>query len=592
MILNATIRLLVFFILVTNICTYRIRRDDDTKWTLRVLHTNDMHARFEETSALSGRCLPEEARANKCYGGFARIATLVRQARNSGVPTLFLNAGDTFYESVWFTVHKWKIASKFLNLLKPDAISLGNHEFDDGPPDLVSFIKYAKYPIVTCNLDLSKEFALAAANLKKSVVLDVKGKKIGIIGYLTPTTPSISDGGKVIFLDEIEPIRQEVKKLQAQGVDILIALGHSGFNTDKRIAAEVDGLDLVIGGHTNTFLYTGKQPDIEVPDGVYPTVVTQKSGRKVYVVQAYAYTKYLGDLTIDFDSKGEIQKIMGNPILVDSSIAQAQDILDELDKWRPAIDNLTHTEVGYTKVFLLGNYRECRRRECNLGNLIADSMVEYNANKYHNIDGWTDAAIALLNGAFIRTSINKPPDFPITMSDVLAILPFNSVIGKINITGKQLLEALEFNVYTLEYNDTTNLEPRFMQLSGIKVVYNLFKPPGSRVVSVRVLCAKCRVPVYEKLKMNQIYTAIVPKTLGTGGIGFNMFKGLKWISLDITADQVLAKYLKHRSPVYVAEEGRIKYENIREISTSSSSNVYLSRGLLSLILFHLFFLLN
>ena len=200
--------------------------------------------------------------------------------------------------------------------------SLGNHEFDDGVEGLIPFIQNASFPIVTSNLDLSKQPNLAATKLQNSTILTVNGTKIGVIGYLTPDTKIISTTEEVIFLDEVESIRREVKELKSQGVNILIAVGHSGFEMDKKIAREVEDIDIVIGGHTNTFLYNGKQPDIEVPEGLYPTEIVQKSGRKVYVVQAYAYTKYLGNFTVIFDSKGEVTDIVGNPILVNSSIEQ------------------------------------------------------------------------------------------------------------------------------------------------------------------------------------------------------------------------------------------------------------------------------
>jgi len=150
----------------------------------------------------------------------------------------------------------------------------------------------------------------------------VSGKKIGIIGYLTPETEVLSSSENVIFKDEVQSIREEVEKLKEQGVNIFIALGHSGFETDKRIAREVEDIDLVIGGHTNTFLYHGSPPDVEIPEGLYPTEVVQKSGRKAYVVQAYAYTKYLGNFTATFNARGEITHIQGNPILVDASVKE------------------------------------------------------------------------------------------------------------------------------------------------------------------------------------------------------------------------------------------------------------------------------
>lgn len=98
---------------------------------------------------------------------------------------------------------------------------------------------------------------------------------------------------------------EEAQTLKNKGVNIILALGHSGFDVDKTIAKNCPLIDAVIGGHTNTFLYNGEQPDFEKIDGPYPTIITQASGKQVPVVQAYAYTKYLGELrlTVNFISK-------------------------------------------------------------------------------------------------------------------------------------------------------------------------------------------------------------------------------------------------------------------------------------------------
>lgn len=91
----------------------------------------------------------------------------------------------------------------------------------------------------------------------------------------------------------------EASKLKAQGVDILIALGHSGIIKDRELAAGCPDIDLVIGGHSHTFLFSGEQPNIEKPEDKYPVMVTQTSGKVVPVVQAYAFTKYLGFLDLE-----------------------------------------------------------------------------------------------------------------------------------------------------------------------------------------------------------------------------------------------------------------------------------------------------
>lgn len=108
---------------------------------------------------------------------------------------------------------------------------------------------------------------------------------------------------------------EEAEALRNKGVNIIIALGHSGYQADKDIAKNCPLVDIVIGGHSNTFLYTGEQPDAEKIDGPYPTVIEQPSGKQVPVVQAYAFTKYLGELelSVSFIAKVAIWNVPNGP---------------------------------------------------------------------------------------------------------------------------------------------------------------------------------------------------------------------------------------------------------------------------------------
>lgn len=441
---------------------------------------------------------------------------------------------------------------------------------------LIPFIQNATFPIVTSNLNLSKQPNLAATKLLNSTILTVNGVKIGIIGYLTPDTRIISRTDNVIFLDEVQSIRREAKELKHKGVNVLIAVGHSGFKTDKRIAREVEDIDIVIGGHTNTFLYNGKQPDREIPEGLYPTEVTQKSGRKVYVVQAFAYTKYLGNFTVTFNDKGEVSNISGNPILVDSSIEQAEDILHELEHMRRNIDNISETIVGKTRVLLEGDSKVCRQKECNLGNLITDAMIDYNAGEYADQNSWTDAAIALHNSGSIRTSITRANDDKVTMGDILSVLPFQNTIVKASLTGEILLSVLEWSVYNLEKNNSANLGGAFLQISGLQVIYDLSQPKNSRIVSAKVLCASCNIPTYSKLEKNQSYNVLLTDFMQSGGDGYSMLKNLQTQPLGITTSDILIEYLKKHSPVHPAIEWRITYLNDQIMHTynNSSNSIY------------------
>ena len=141
--------------------------------------------------------------------------------------------------------------------------------------------------------------------------------------------------------------------MKRNGVKIFIALGHSGFEVDKRIAQAVPLIDVVVGGHTNTFLYNGDATSIEKPKGSYPHHIIQpRSQKMVPVVQAYAYTKYLGDLQLVFNKFGELQipssGIGGNPILLDQSMPEDQSVLKALEPYKKKIDALSKGSLVYS----------------------------------------------------------------------------------------------------------------------------------------------------------------------------------------------------------------------------------------------------
>lgn len=158
----------------------------------------------------------------------------------------------------------------------------------------------------------------------------------------------------------------------------------------------------------------------------------------------------------------------------------------------------------------------CRFNECNLGNFIADSMVISYANRYRG-SSWTDASIAFIQGGGIRAG--KTPG-NVTVYELTSMLPYNTGLMVISVTGNELVLALERSVerYSLE---TGNGE--FLQMSGVHVTYNLSKPSGSRVESVQTLCTECSVPRFFDLDKSRTYKVIISSFLNEGGDGFDMF---------------------------------------------------------------------
>lgn len=545
---------------------------------LLILHNNDMHAKFEEVTPKANKC--DDVERNKtCVGGFARLAHEVRRYREEGEKeqgrhVLFLNAGDTFVGSDWYVVHKWKICADFLNALKPDVASLGNHEFDEGIEGLVPFLKEVKFPIVAANIDVSNEPSLES--VKKSVVLNVNGTKVGIVGYLTQETSSISNSGRLNISDEISALKAETERLDREGIKVIIALGHSGFTKDCQIAKEVPLVDVVIGGHSNTFLWNGPRVSLEEPLGPYPIVVEQSSGKKVPVVQAYAFTLYLGRLNLTFDENGDLKEFGGQPEFIGADVHQDEDLLELLDKYRPEVMAINREVIGKSKVYLDGF---CRLSECNFGNLITDAMVYYSA--YHNGNDnkrWTNASVAIYNSGNIRNSINITyTNGTVTKGELMAALPFPNVVTYVRVRGHVLREILEHSVH--DYN--TNLyKAEFLQVSGLRVHLDLNREVGQRVTSLQVRCSECVVPTYYPLRHNETYTVIMTEYILNGGDGFNMIKdnAEDIIELDLSVYHLIEWYFSKQSPVFPEVQGRIRLVKNHDNSAANtpSFNLYVT----------------
>lgn len=527
-----------------------------TAWDLVLLHTNDVHARVEETSKNSGTC----GESGECFAGVARRATMVKRIRNAEKNVLLLDAGDQFQGTVWFNFYKGAEAAHFMNKLHYDAMVFGNHEFDNGLDGLMKpFLQQIQCPIVSANIKTDKTLAPTFGKYYQPYkILNVSSERVGVVGYTSRETPALSKPGPHLqFEDEVKALQLEVDKLQTLGVNKIIALGHSGFTVDKEIAKKVRGVDVVIGGHTNTFLYTGPQPSNEVPAGPYPFMVTSEDGQQVPVVQAYAFGKYLGRLDVTFDEAGKVLRAEGNPILLNSSIPQDPDILAEVEEWKKKMGDYSAQVVGKTLVFLNGSTEECRFRECNLGNLICDAMFD---NTIGFKDGlqWNHVSACIFNGGGVRSSIDeRTRNGSITMEDLIAVLPFGGTFDLVVLKGSTLRKAFEHSVR--RYGQSTG---EFLQVSGFQVEFDLSKPPDHRVKTLNILCTNCRVPHYEPVQDQLLYKVVLPSFMVSGGDGFSMIKEemLKHNSGDLDISTV-SNYIKQRKQVYPYVEGRIKIYN-------------------------------
>ncbi|KAK7108614.1 hypothetical protein V1264_016316 [Littorina saxatilis] len=533
------------------------------------LHTNDVHARYEQYNKYGSSCTESDASQGQCFGGYARLAAAIKSLRAQNPDSLLLDGGDQYQGTLYFYKYGGNITSHFMNWVGYDVMTIGNHEFDREIEGLVSFLKAVNFSVVSANIDTSLEPDVTGL-FRKSVVRTVAGRSVGIIGYTTEDTPFITSSGKLVFNSVTDSVTAEVQRLLRSGTEIIIAVGHAGFTVDKQVA-NIPGVDIVIGGHSNTFLYTGDPPSQEVPLGDYPHVVTRDDGTRGLVVQCYTMGKYLCVLSVTFSDAGDVIAYSGSPMLMNASVEQDLETMAELAPWKQGVANMTDTVVGRTLVNLEGDFTVCRARECNLGNVVADSMVFQNLRHPDELH-WNDVSIALANGGAVRSSIGKGE---ITIADVISVLPFGNTIDAITLKGRHLRAALEHSVARLDPCLTENLFGGFLQVSGMRVRYNLTNPVGQRVVSVEVLCTKCHVPEFTTLDPDETYKLIVSSFIAKGGDGYSVIRDnlIEHHLLGDLDSDVLTEYVKAVSPIYKGIEGRIEFVDNSDVCDPISASV-------------------
>ncbi|XP_035217961.1 snake venom 5'-nucleotidase-like [Stegodyphus dumicola] len=541
-------------------------------FNLTILHNNDVHSHFVEFNTNAGRCTEKLATEKECYGGFARQVTMVKKVRANEENVLLLNAGDFYQGTVWYTLHRWRVVADLVNQLNLDAMSLGNHEFDDGLEGLLPFLENVNTTVLACNVNATKvpEFGEL---IRPSIVIDVAGEKIGVIGYLTPDTKFLSSPGDLEFEDEVQCIKREAEKLtRVENLTKIIAVGHSGFKVDQMIAREVPEVDIVIGGHTNTFLYTGKKPSVEEPQGPYPVVVEREDGSLALVVQDFAFGKYMGYLQVEFDNQGRIQNWGGNPMLLNASVPEDLETLELLKPYEEDVALRSKWTIGKTNVLLQGGASVCRMGECNIGNLITDGCLDY-IIKNPTEKGWSFVAVAIWNSGAIRSSIDERiNEGNITLEDVLAVAPFGNTLDIVTLKGKHLREILEHSVKNYDA-DGTDTAGAFLQVSGLRLTYDVSKPPGSRLIEASIRCADCRVPHFEPLNDEGIYTVAMNSFIVKGGDGYDMIEknAISHKPTDIVDIDILIKYAEKYSPITTGLEDRISLISSKNIPKESRS---------------------
>jgi 5'-nucleotidase len=280
-----------------------------TSKRILILHTNDTHARidpFPEGSGYEG------------LGGAARRASLIKRLKTSaGGTTLLLDAGDVFQGTPYFNFYGGALDFQLMSEMGYDASTIGNHEFDNGVDGFAKVAGHAKFPFIISNYDFGD--TPMAPFTRANLVKWVNGIKVGIFGlgvaFENLVLPQLHEG--VSWLDPVRKSEQMVRVLKhGDDCDVVICLSHLGYSyhdgrvSDRVIAQHVDGIDLIIGGHTHTFLDK-------------PEVFDKSDGRSTIVTQVGFAGIVLGSITLEFDRNNRLTGSYAANTRIDEDISTA-----------------------------------------------------------------------------------------------------------------------------------------------------------------------------------------------------------------------------------------------------------------------------
>ncbi|KAK0105754.1 hypothetical protein ONS95_004273 [Cadophora gregata] len=504
--------------------------DSEGNYNISFYHINDVHAHLDEFRASGTDC------TNKtlgCFGGYARVKTVIEESRKGHNDSLFLNVGDEFQGTLFYSYYGGEKIAETLNQMGFDGMTLGNHEFDGGPDKLGAFLENLTFPIISANIQSNN--SILNATIKPFHIYPQY--ELAVIGVTTEDTPSISSSGPgTTFSNAIEAVQRTIDLIKSTtNITRIAAITHIGYEEDQKLAEATTGLQLIMGGHSHTPLgnFTGAA-------GAYPTIKTNKDGDEVFIVTATGWGEYLGYIDVTYDPSGKILAYHGAPIHLTNATEQDPELQAQIQSWRGPFEAFAAEEVGVSNVEL--DQSTCRRSECLLGQFMADAMLSYRLNQSNTAD------FALINSGGVRATIDAGP---ITRGEVLTSFPFGNAIVEIEIGGDELWKTLE-GVYTgiNQYNNKSVTS--IIQVSdGIEITYNSEANNGSKLVSLNV--------GGEALDREETYNVVTLDFLAGGGD--NIFQKKTTFSILDTQDEVLTGYIESQSPVNITLASRIMNAN-------------------------------
>ncbi|MBI5838337.1 MAG: bifunctional metallophosphatase/5'-nucleotidase [Candidatus Eisenbacteria bacterium] len=477
------------------------------------LHTNDTHSHLDVFDNF------HRGQHHPGTGGVAKRATLVKAIRAEGAPVVLLDAGDVFQGTPFFNFYHGRMDYDAMNRLGYAVGTLGNHDLDDGYAHFRKLRGLRNFPVISANVDAPDSAGGSPIQICPSdTILLVGAHKIGLFGITTERLLEIVSRSRNPGLrvrPAIPAAREEVRRLRSAGVDIVVAMSHLGFDEDKVLADSVQGIDLVIGGHSHSFLSK-------------LTLVHKEGAANGWggtgIVQTGSYGINLGRLDVDFDGATPTA-VAYRLIPVDSAVVEDPEMVAWMQPYKAGVDSAVSIVVGEAAADF-SNSAE-RKGETTLGNLVAEVLRQY-----------TGADVGLQNSGGIRTSL---PKGPIRAGDIYSMLPFDNEVVRIELTGAQLLEVFDFIAGKGGKGGSG-------QISGARMVATAAGAESVTVGGMQIDAAR-------------IYVLATTDFLASGGNGFDMLaKGkISPVGNGVFLRDAMITYIRKNGPIKPVMDGSLKY---------------------------------
>jgi len=475
-----------------------------------LLHTNDEHSTLMPIPFVDYS--PDEP--NPTLGGFARLASKVNEIREQKAavqePVLLFSGGDIMGGSpfAWLILNEEAPEINLMHLIGYDLMVVGNHEFDYGPDTFASYLKLAGYPeahskmqVISSNIEIPEGHALNAAEIKRTVIYELdNGLRIGVFGLLGKDAVSVAPLAEPItFREQHETAREMVAELRAQGVDVVIAVTHSGVPEDIDLANDVSGIDVIIGGHDHVAL--------ETPLLVNNTIIAQSG----------YYLRNLGKLELEFDTETRSVRLLneahGHPYLIPLNSSVPEDaVVAEI------VENYTQKLNAFISELTYGRFENIAEhiafsdeslihgpafQETAVGNLATDAMrlvtqqvtgkrvdFAFQGNGVLRADvepgtmPWSEGAISFLDFATIAglgTGPDQLPGYPIV---------------SVYLTGEEIHRVLEISALLSQFLGNTY----FLQVSGLR-----FEVEPKRSILFRIPFSGTPIPTFRAVFKAELF---------------------------------------------------------------------------------------